>query len=265
MIEEPKKIKSIIKTEKNSGRLNSVEIVRDIFNAFALHRMPCTANNLIEMTGFPRSTIYKFLDKLTHINFIEKIDDKHYFIGSKIAIYADLYNEDNPRLRLLKDAAHQLSEKIGCTTQLCGRLLGKHIVVYESVPKSENAVRSEMLGRKFPISWTATGRLLLDTTTRKSLLRNLRKSDLTLPDNSPLNLDVLLEEICVAKEHNFYQLESFFGITTSMATRIRMDVGQDYTLNVELFSNASPELFEVAKKEMLSYSVKIQERINIRK
>ncbi len=238
--------------DKNRGRMGSIEIIRAIFNAFALERKPCSVKRLEQLTEIPKSTLYKFMRSLVDIGFVSQSADKSYFVGAKVAIYGDLYHGERPHLIVLKEAIGNLAAKTGCTTQLCTYTRNKYMVISECVPQAEYAIRSEVLGQRAPITWTASGRLLLPYETREALFRGLPKEDLKMPDNSPINLDSLVAEILQAKIENFFQYQSPLNmVCTCMATLVHISDQERYTMCVSLPNRAPIDLFAHAKKQLI--------------
>ena len=86
---------------KIKGRLNSMQVVKSIFNAFALKQSPCSVREIQEVTGLPKSTLYKFLKELRSINFVS-LSNKKYFIGEKIGAYGEIYANHNSKLQSIK-------------------------------------------------------------------------------------------------------------------------------------------------------------------
>lgn len=242
----------------NKGRLGSVEIIRAIFNAFAQERAPCSVGRLETLTHIPKSTLYKFMRSLVEIGFVSQWENKRYFVGAKIPIYGDLYHGERPHLIVLKEAISDLAEQTGCTTQLCTYVRHKYMVIGECVPESEHAIRSEVLGQRAPITWTASGRLLLQFKTREEIFRGLPKEDLKMPDNSPINLDGLVHEIQQAKKENFFQYQSPLNmVCTCMATLVEVTQDDRYTICISLPNRSAIDVFADAKSKLLEIGFQV--------
>lgn len=257
-LRECKNMVSTHKNTENTGRMGSVQIICAIFDAFAREGTPCSVSRLETLTHIPKSTLYKFMRSLVDIGFVSRWENKRYFVGAKIPVYGDLYYGERPHLIVLKDAISELAKQTGCTTQLCTCIRNKYMVVGECVPESEYAIRSEVLAQHAPITWTASGRLLLQFKTREQIFRGLPKEDLKMPDNSPINLDGLLSEMAQAKKQNFFQYQSPLNmVCTCMASLVEISDEQRYTICVSLPNRSPIDIFADAKQKLLETSFQV--------
>ena len=242
-------------SKDTTTRLSSIEIIRCIFNAFALEQRPCSVKQLEDITQLPKSTLYKFLKELKNINFISMTPDKKYFIGDKIAIYGELYNTSNMPLQAIKKVAHDLAMETGLTAQVCTLVQGKYMVLHEVIPETEYAIRSLVLGRNVPITWTTSGRLLLDAKSREDLWASLSEEDLKLPDGTPVSISQLHQEIVDAHRDNYAEFQSPINNNcTCMATLIVNDGITRYTLCLSIKKEHAPALRQNAAETLLRYA-----------
>lgn len=240
--------------QSNNKRKSSIDVIQSIFNAFSLLQRPCTVAELETLTGIPKSTLYKFLKSLKRINFISDTPDKKYFIGHKIYVYGELYNVNHPRLLIAKSIAEDMANETGLTAQICTIVQGKYMVLHESIPVSAYAISSHILGRNVPITWTASGRLLLKPTNRENLWTLLSEDDLKLPDNKAISLNDLLTDIQLAHAENFAQLLSPINENcVCMATLIPLDNHAQYTLCLSMPADHLKELGPMAKNALIRY------------
>ena len=239
---------------KTSGRVNSIEVIRNIFNVFALQQKPCTVKEIEQITGLSSSTLYKFLKELQKINFLSYGSDKKYFIGDKISVYGELYNYGNPHLQAIKSLANTIAEETGLTAQVCTLVQGKYMVLHESIPNSPHALQSLILGRNVPVTWTASGRLLLDAQSKEELWSQLGEDDLTLPNGDTILLTDLFEEVSQAHKNNYAEFKSPINDCTCLASVILNKEAVRYTLCLSIKQEDLPQLRNNAAETLLRYT-----------
>ena len=192
-------------------RNDILDISRRILDAFLKIQRPCKASEICTLVDLPHSSIYNTLKKMSTVGLLDKLDGSRYFLSAKFLVYGDLYTQHQNKLPHISDLVDALAMVTGCTSQLCTLAKYKYMVIHECVPDVDYAVRSEVMGQNIPVTWTASGRLLLSNIPLKEIRENLEEFELKGPDSRAIDFEKFRAEMDQFCDQGYFQTPSMMS------------------------------------------------------
>jgi len=212
--------------DEKPSRARGVDRVIEIFRQLHIARHPMAMRELIEATGAPRSSVYELVSLMSDSGLLEVDEDGAVFFGREMHYYGADYMTHNDLIR----RAHQLMVEIvarhGETIQLCMLEGNKYTVVLSESNVHPFKITSD-IGVRVPITWTATGRLLLSHWPDQAILDLIPEEDYRLASGQILDKQVFLDEIHHAGKLGYCMTEGLSdSFTCCMAAPICSRSGQ---------------------------------------
>ena len=227
--------------DEKVSRARGVDRVIDIFRQLHIAGRPMAMRELIEATGAPRSSVYDLVSLLGDAGLLELDADGAVFFGREMHYYGADYMAHNDLIR----RAHQLMVEIvarhGETVQLCMLEGNKYTVVLSESNAHPFKITSD-IGVRVPITWTATGRLLLSNWSDSDILKLIPEEDYQLANGQILDKQTFLNEIHYAGHLGYCMTEGLSeSFTCCMAAPIRSRGGQAVAAICFMVSRDTPE------------------------
>lgn len=179
--------------EQNGDSLKqnqSVEKAFRILETMASDRQPVRLWRLAELTGYPSSTVVRFLRTLTKLGYVrQEPDTKKYFLTFRLCRLAGQIRSSNPLNRIARPVMEKLARE--CEESVCLAVEQENRAVYiEVVDGPDQLVRSlQRIGSSSPMHCTGVGKLLLlnrspkemDLFFRQETLERFTRNTLTQP------------------------------------------------------------------------------------
>jgi DNA-binding IclR family transcriptional regulator len=189
-------------------RKRGIDRLIEILNYLHQCGKPQRPNDIAIGIGAPKSTVYEIVNRLVDEKILEPFDkDGRLFLGRKLHFFGASYLEEFDLLRQAEPMVSALSEKTGETAQLCITDGVKYIIVLSHSSARHFKISSD-LGQPIPLTWTASGRLLMAEKTDEEILKFIPPDDFVLPDGSTLAHDRFLSEVKKARAERFYSSPS---------------------------------------------------------
>lgn len=194
---------------KASGgqRARGLERAFDIMDALADARRPLRANEIASLLGAPRSSVYELTSLLLGRGILEDAGDGRLFLGEKLYLLGSAYAAVSGRGAAVEAALKRVVAETSETAQFC-RLDGSRYYVAAMREGSRPFRISTNIGERVPLTWTASGRLLVDHMAREEILAFLEEDDFALPDGTPIERQRFLAETEGARAAGHFTFDS---------------------------------------------------------
>lgn len=188
--------------DEKPSRARGVDRVIDIFHQLHIARQPMAMRDLIEATGAPRSSVYELVSLLSEAGLLEVDADGAVFFGREMHYYGADYMAHNDLIRRSHQLMVELVARHGETVQLCMLEGNKYTVVLSESNAHPFKITSD-IGVRVPITWTATGRLLLSNWSDSAILNLIPEEDYRLANGQVLDKQAFLEDIHRAGQQGY--------------------------------------------------------------
>ncbi|GHD19473.1 IclR family transcriptional regulator [Tianweitania populi] len=207
-------------------RSRGLERAFDIMDALASARRPLRANEIATFLGAPRSSVYELTSLLLGRGILEDAGDGRLFLGEKLYLLGSAYAAVSGRGAAVEAALKRVVSETSETAQFC-RLDGNRYYVGAMREGSRPFRISTTIGERVPLTWTASGRLLVDHLTADEILAFLDKGDFALPDETPIDRKRFLSEVEGARVAGHFTFDSALdSYTHCFAVPVRRQDGQ---------------------------------------
>lgn len=191
-----------------SRRMRGLDRAVEILDFLRRRRRPARPNEIAIGIEAPKSTTYELVDLLLKARMLEYADKegrvflgrKLYFLGLAYQTQFDLTRECKAYLDHLAEATHE-------TSQLCMLDGNKYTVAMMREGVRPFRISSDV-GERIPITWTASGRLLVSHMNNAEILAFIPEGDFILPNGSRLAPDKFLSDVAQAREAQFFSFDS---------------------------------------------------------
>ncbi|WAH61971.1 IclR family transcriptional regulator (plasmid) [Pseudomonas silvicola] len=212
--------------DEKPSRARGVARVIDIFRQLHIARQPMAMRDLIDATGAPRSSVYELVSLLSEAGLVELDADGAVFFGREMHYYGADYMAHNDLIRRAS-AMVEIVARHGETVQLCMLEGNKYTVVLSESSNAHPFKITSDIGVRVPITWTATGRLLLSNWSDSAILDLIPEEDYRLASGQILDKQAFLDEIHHAGKLGYCMTEGLSeSFTCCMAAPIRSRSGQ---------------------------------------
>ncbi len=211
---------------QGAARSRGLDRALDILDALASARRPLRANEIAALLGAPRSSIYELTALLLGRGMLEDAGDGRLFLGEKLYLLGAAYAAVSGRQVAVEAALKRIVEETSETAQFC-RLDANRYYVAAMREGSRPFRISTDIGERVPLTWTASGRVLLDHLPREGVLAFLQEGDLSLPDGRPIERERFLREVEGARADGHFTFDSALdSYTHCFAVPVRRADGQ---------------------------------------
>ncbi len=228
-------------TDDKPSRARGVDRVIDIFRQLHIARQPMAMRDLIDATGAPRSSVYELVNLLSEAGLVELDAEGAVFFGREMHYYGASYMAHNDLIRRSHQLMVEIVARHGETVQLCMLEGNKYTVVLSESNTHPFKITSD-IGVLVPITWTATGRLLLSDWSDNAILDLIPEEDYRLANGQILSKQAFLEDIHRAGQRGYCLTEALSdSFTCCMAAPIRSRSGQAVAALCFMVSRETPE------------------------
>lgn len=227
--------------DEKVSRARGVDRVIDIFRQLHIAGRPMAMRDLIEATGAPRSSVYDLVSLMGDAGLLELDADGAVFFGREMHYYGADYMAHNDLIRRAHQSMVEIVARHGETVQLCMLEGNKYTVVLSESNAHPFKITSD-IGVRVPITWTATGRLLLSNWSDSDILKLIPEEDYQLANGQILDKQTFLNEIHYAGHLGYCMTEGLSeSFTCCMAAPIRSRSGQAVAAICFMVSRDTPE------------------------
>lgn len=181
--------------------LGKAELILAAFRSGPLHMR---LTELSHRSGVPKASVYRLAQEMTALGLLDRVDDGYqlgltmFELGQRVPIAAVLRSIARP---FMSDLYFQTKGVVHLSV-----LDGTHVLYVEKVGAGAGTAREfSDVGRRFPASCTASGKLLLACGTDSSeILGSMTDAGLSTPTNvSVASTKELQRQLAVVREHGF--------------------------------------------------------------
>lgn len=227
--------------DEKPSRARGVDRVIEILRQLHIARQPMAMRELIDATGAPRSSVYELVSLLSEAGLVELDANGEVFFGREMHYYGADYMAHNDLIRRSHQLMVEIVARHGETVQLCMLEGNKYTVVLSESNAHPFKITSD-IGVRIPITWTATGRLLLSNWSDSAIIDLIPEEDYLLANGHVLDKQVFLEDIHRAGQQGYCLTEGLSeSFTCCMAAPIRSRSGQAVAAICFMVSRDTPE------------------------
>jgi DNA-binding IclR family transcriptional regulator len=207
-------------------RMRGLDRAVEIMDYLRRRRRPSRPNEIAIGIHAPKSTTYELINLLIKAGILEYADKEgRVFLGRKLYFLGLAYQAQFDLTRECKAYLDHLAEATQETSQLCMLDGNKY-----TVAMMREGVRpfriSTNVGERIPITWTASGRLLVSHMSDAEILDFIPENDFVLPNGARLAPEKFLADVTRARTARFYSFDSLAdNFTHCFAAPIYQDDG----------------------------------------
>ena len=196
-------------TDIGAGRrMRGLDRAFEILDSLRDLRRPARPNEIAVGIGAPKSTVYDLIGVLLKAGVLEQADgDGRVALGRRLYFLGLAYQTQFDLTRICKAYLDRLAEATRETSQLCMLDGNKYTVAMMTEGVRPFRISSDV-GERIPITWTASGRLLLSRMSDAEILDFIPPGDFVLPDGSRLDPAVFLAEVHKARAAGFFSFDT---------------------------------------------------------
>jgi DNA-binding IclR family transcriptional regulator len=189
-------------------RARGIDRVVHILEYLYRQSKPLRPNEIATGIGAPKSTVYEIVNRLLDARILETFETEgRVFLGRRLHYYGAAYLGVFDLAREAGRFLAALREETRETSQLCLLEGDKYTVALMEEGARHFKISSD-LGRKIPITWTASGRVFVAGMSDTEILRFVPEEDFVLPDGKRLPTETFLRQVRQARATGFYSCDS---------------------------------------------------------
>ena len=225
------------------------------------------APEISKALGIPRSTVFRLIQTLEHLDFLEKAVDGNYQLGPGVLRVGFEYLASLEITDLAGPVMQKLRDRTGYAVQLSLRD-GCEAVVVQKIASTSAFASSVQVGTRFPVHATAYGRALLCDMTAADLRKLFPEARLPLASaSSPRSIAALAKLLAEDRARGCVVSESFFERNISAVVAPVRD--QNATVAAAMGITVQQPRLEPALREQLVAQVtqsaaELSHRLNFR-
>lgn len=194
-------------TARGGTRARGLDRAFEILDCLAAARRPLRANEIATTLAAPRSSIYELSALLLRRGMLEDVGDGRLFLGERLYLLSAAYTAVSGRHAVVQSALRRIVEETAETAQFC-RLDGNKYHVAAMREGSRPFRISTDVGERVPLTWTASGRVLVGHLARDEILAFVPAADFTLPDGTPIPTAAFLDEVEATRASGHFTFDS---------------------------------------------------------
>ncbi len=186
------------------SRISTLERALSILEIIGNSNKPLDINQLANLSGIPLSSLYRLLDTLTAMGFLNRNqEDRTYSLGFKLLYLGNQARLQLPLVDVIKPFLEDLTQKTGETTNLVVEDQGEAVYV-ERVDSPHPLRITHMIGKKAPLHATGVGKCLLAWRPVQEVIEIIDKKGMAkLTPNTINNINDLLQELQIVREKGY--------------------------------------------------------------
>ncbi|MDF0603302.1 IclR family transcriptional regulator [Psychromarinibacter sp. C21-152] len=198
----------IEETRTEPRRARGLDRAFEILDFLRAQRQPMRPNEIAQIIGAPRSSVYELVNVLLRLGVIEyRGSDGRVFLGRKLYFLGAAYMDELDLIQAAESVLTEVTAQIQETSQLCMLDGNKYTVAL--MRESARPFRiSSTIGEAVPLPWTASGRLLVSHMTDDEIRDFIPPEDFVLPDAAPLDPDEFLRQVRQAETDGHFTFNS---------------------------------------------------------
>jgi DNA-binding IclR family transcriptional regulator len=161
-------------TAPRRTRTSGLDRMLQILDQLQATGRPATAYEIARSVGAPLSTVYVLIDDLVERRLLDRVDGNMVWLGPRLFHYGLAYGRELDLLSTATDVMQVLAKELGETVQICDHDDGHMVVVAMAEGPGPFHVSSRV-GTRVPLSWTASGRLLVGHLSRAERVALFRR------------------------------------------------------------------------------------------
>ncbi|BDA85419.1 IclR family transcriptional regulator [Aureimonas sp. SA4125] len=208
------------------GRSRGLDRAFDILDFLAGARRAMRPNEIAQELGAPRSTVYDLTALLVRRGFLEEVGDGRLFLGDRLHILGAAHAALSSRQMAIEAALGRIVEDTQETAQFC-RLDGNKYIVATARDGTRPFRITTNIGHRVPLTWTASGRLLVGHLDAAGIAAFVPPEDFALPDGRPIDRNAFLAEVEAARVVGHFTFDSALdSYTHCFAVPVRSALGR---------------------------------------
>jgi DNA-binding IclR family transcriptional regulator len=140
--------------------MNSADRLLGVLGLFSEDRPEWTAEEMMQVTGFTRPTLYRYLKSLRETGLVTSVSGSAFSLGPRVTELDYLMRRADPLIATGQSALQDLSEQYPCSAFLV-RWYGRKILCVSSVVSAPKPISSYPRGRPMPLARGAISRAIL--------------------------------------------------------------------------------------------------------
>ncbi len=192
---------------KGGTRARGLDRAFEILDCLAGARRPLRANEIAATLGAPRSSVYELSGLLLRRGMLEDVGDGRLFLGERLSLLAAAYTAASGRHAAIQAALGRIVAETSETAQFC-RLDGDRYYVAAVREGSRPFRISTDIGERVPLTWTASGRVLVGHLSEDEIRAFVPAADFALPDGTPIPVDAFLDEVAATRAAGHFTFDS---------------------------------------------------------
>lgn len=140
--------------------MNAADRLLTVLDLFNEERPVWTAEEMMQVTGFTRPTLYRYLKSLRDSGFVTSNSSGAFSLGPRVTELDYLMRRADPLITAGQDALQELSQLHPCSTFLV-RWYGRKILCVSSLVTALHPISSYPRGRPMPLARGAISRAIL--------------------------------------------------------------------------------------------------------
>lgn len=189
-------------------RMRGLDRAVEILDYLRRRKRPARPNEIAVGIKAPKSTTYELINLLIKAGIVEYADKEgRVFLGRKLYFLGLAYQTQFDLTRECKAFLDHLAEVTHETSQLCMLDGDKYTVAMMREGVRPFRISADV-GERIPITWTASGRLLVSHMSDREILAFIPEEDFILPNGSALAPSAFLADVARARAARFYSFDS---------------------------------------------------------
>ncbi len=189
------------------SRVSGIDRTLQILDCLQELNRPCTPYEIAQETSAPLSTIYVIIDDLVSKDLLNRVDNGRIWLGARLYYYGLTYSHSIELLSTATYEMQELAQTTGQTIQICGRD-GDKMVVLAMTDGPDHFQVTSRVGSRIPLSWTASGRLLVGHLPYDERLEIFKRSARPSPTGKAATDPVELTEASSAALHKGLSIQA---------------------------------------------------------
>lgn len=195
--------------EREEGRrTRGLDRAIEILDHLRSCQTPLKPNEIAVHLGAPRSTVYELVNLLLRNGMLEAVGGEgRVFLGRRLYFLGAAYEHHFDFTRQCETVLERLAEETRETAQFCMLDGDKYTVVRLREGARPFRISTDQ-GKRVPIPWTASGRLLVAHLSDAEILALIPDADFTLPTGDRLEPSEFLRQVRAAQVDGYFSFES---------------------------------------------------------
>lgn len=197
-----------VMAREEGRRTRGLDRAIEILDHLRACQQPLKPNEIAVHLGAPRSTVYELVNLLLRNGMLEAVGSEgRVFLGRRLYFLGAAYEHHFDFTRQCESVLERLAEETRETAQFCMLDGNKYTVVRLREGARPFRISTDQ-GKRVPIPWTASGRLLVAHLTDAEIMALIPDADFTLPTGERLPPEEFLAQVRQAERDGYFSFES---------------------------------------------------------